>query len=87
MGSCAVGTSSPPLIPTHHYHPTVDGARYLIGDQLQILIMNGMSSMFSPNTLVTGGTNTMVTNNDGYYHRFRGAGLLCKISLVGLTDF
>ena len=49
--------------------------------------MNGMSSMFSPNTLVTGGTNTMVTNNDGYYHRFRGAILLWKISLVGLTDF
>jgi len=34
-----------------------------------------MSSVFAPNTqaLINGGTFTAVYNNDGHYHRFRGA--------------
>ena len=45
-----------------------------------------MSSIFTSNTLITGGTITQV-NNDGQYHRFRGAIPLWKNFLVKLTKF
>jgi hypothetical protein len=75
------------LIPAHHQDPTADAAAFLFGEQLQISNTNGMNSMFASNTLITGGTNTQVIYNDGEHHRFRGAILLWKISLVKLTYF
>ena len=51
-----------------------------------------MSSMFASHTLITGGTFTLVNNNDAYHHRLRGVflsfeNLLCEAhGLVKLVE-